>query len=141
MTESATTEDLTTVAGIVPTLQAIDPPWDIFGALFVFRSTRDDHSPVMVPRYEEFAAGLDNVKVHSLDVFDPANQAWLSQLLVFAVPTLLWIRLPADDQLPDFRLVDLPGGTVEIIMRHVGTVMVKKLHADAEKVVEKILSA
>lgn len=140
MTESSV-ESMVTVAGIVPTLKQVEPPWDIFGALFVFRSSRDDHSPVMSPRYEEFAAGLDNVQLYNLDVMDIANLAWLSQLLVFAVPTLLWIRLPAEDRSPDFRPVDLPDGTVEIMMRHVGTVAVKKLQADAEKIVEKILSA
>jgi len=118
------------------------------GALFAFTHKDDAYSPQMLLVYDDFAESvLENaVPLHQVEVsgaFEgpdaPENEPLLLEsLLVFSTPTLLWITPPGENKMG--HLVAANGQSVEVVMRHVGTVMLRKLEADAIEVIAKLNS-
>jgi hypothetical protein len=103
------------------------------GYLLAFVTEDDPHSPVMLPKYDELVEYLDGQV--PIVLFDARQflDSELERFRVYSVPTLIWWQ-------PSFPEHEQPGTYRDLFhMRIVGTVEEKKLRAEADLVVEKLL--
>ncbi len=107
------------------------------GILVAFTHSVDAYSPQMLLVYDEFTNFLEGaVPLVQIDMANLANESGRDSFLIYSTPTLEWIRPYSDPQIG--RKVEIGDDILEIIMRHVGTVMLQKLETDAQQLIEKL---